>query len=131
MLAKLSRPGIPRPLNILKNRVNDGALVLQDEKERLFVYINLLPTTAKRKRTVSLDGLMDTRTGEIMKGSTSGGDLFPLEGSHWHEEKFLKRGTLQSSRLIFDGRDFYLAATFQFEADEREPVGYLGVDRGC
>ncbi len=130
MLAKLSRPGIPRPLNILKNRVSDGALVLQDDKGRLFAYINLLPRTAKRKRTVSLDGLMDTRTGEIMKGSTSGGDLFPLEGSRWHEEKFLQRGTLQSSRLIFDGRDFYLAATFQFEADEREPVGYLGVDRG-
>jgi IS605 OrfB family transposase len=130
LLAKLSRPGIPRPLNILKNRVSDGALILQDDKGRLLAFINLLPRTANRKRTVSLDGLMDTRTGEIMAGSTSGGDLFPLEGSRWHAEKFLSRGTLQASRLIYDGRDFYLAATFQFEAPVREPTAYLGVDRG-
>ena len=123
LLAKLSRPGIPRPLNILKNRVGDGALILQDDKGRLFAYINLLPRTAKRKRTVSLEGLMDTRTGEIMAGSTSGGDLFPLEGSRWHTEKFLSQGTLQSSRLIYDGQDFYFAATFQFEAPVRQTTG--------
>ena len=73
---------------------------------------------------------MDTRTGEIMAGSTSGGDLFPLEGSRWHTEKFLSQGTLQSSRLIYDGQDFYFAATFQFEAPVRQTTGYLGVDRG-
>ena len=49
MLAKLCRPGIPRPLNILKNRVDDGALILEDDKGRLFAFINLLPRTAKRK----------------------------------------------------------------------------------
>lgn len=130
MLAKLSRPGVPRPLNILKNRVSDGALLLRDEKGRLLAFINLLPGTAKRKREVKLDGLTDTRTGEVMKGKTSGGDVFPLEGSDWHTRKFLERGTLQSSRLIFDGKDFYFACTFQYEPESREPVLYLGVDRG-
>lgn len=130
LLAKLSRPGIPRPLNILKNRVGDGALILRDDKGRLFAFINLLPRTAKRKRRVDLKGLMDTRTGEIMQGSTAGGDLFPLEGGQWHMTKFMKCGTLQSSRLIFDGRDFYFAGTFQFENPAREPAAYLGVDRG-
>ncbi len=66
MLAKLSRPGIPRPINILKNRVSDGALLLEDQKGRLFVFINLLPSTAKRKHPVDLTGLIDTRTGEVM-----------------------------------------------------------------
>jgi len=130
LLAKLSRPGLPRPLNILKNRIGDGALLLQDDNGRLFVFINLLPKTAKRKRKVDLTGLIDTRTGEIMQKSTSSGDIFPLECGKWHDEKFLKQGTLQSSRLIYDGKDFYFAATFQFEAPLREPTNYIGVDRG-
>lgn len=130
LLAKLSRPGIPRPLNILKNRVDDGALLLRDEKGRLFAYINLLPNDAKRKRHVDLTGLIDTRTGEVMSRKTAGGDLFPLEGSVWHTQKFLERGTLQSSRLIYDGREFYFAATFQFEVPVRQATMYLGVDRG-
>jgi len=130
LLAKLSRPGLPRPLNILKNRISDGALLLQDERGRLFVFINLLPKDAKRKHQVDLTGLIDTRTGEIMRQRTGGGDIFPIECGRWHDEKFLKRGTIQSSRLIYDGKDFYFAATFQFEAPVREPTTYLGVDRG-
>ena len=128
--ASLSRPGLPRPLNILKNRVSDGALILQDEKSRLFVFINLLPNSAKRKKHVDLTGLTDTRTGEVMKGKTSSGDIFPLEGSLWHSTKFLKQGTLQSSRVIYDGHEFYFAATFQFESPVRETKNYLGIDRG-
>lgn len=130
MLAKLSRPGIPRPLNILKNRFEDGALILRDDKGRLFAFINLLPKTAKRKRPVDLTGLVDTRTGEVMSSKTSGGDLFPLEGGQWHTTKFMERGTLQSSRLIHDGKDFYLACTFGFKAPVRQTSTYLGVDRG-
>jgi IS605 OrfB family transposase len=130
LLATLSRPGLPRPLNILKNRVDGGALILKDHVGRLFVFINLLPKSAKRKRQVDLSGLSDTRTGEVMSRKTSGGDIFPLEASEWHNEKFLSKGTLQSSRLIYDGKDFYFAATFQFEAPVREPVNYLGIDRG-
>jgi IS605 OrfB family transposase len=130
LLASLSRHGLPRPLNILKNRVSDGALILQDGKGRLFAFINLLPKTAKRKRQVELTGLCDTRTGEVMKGKTSSGDIFPLECGIWHSEKFLTRGTLQSSRVIYDGADFYFAATFQYETDLRNPQNYLGIDRG-
>jgi putative transposase len=130
MLAKLSRPGIPRPLNILKNRINDGALILQDDKGRLFAFINLLPAAAKRKRQVDLTGLVDTRTGEVMSTRTSTGDLFPLEGGQWHMKKFMERGILQSSRLIFDNQDFYFACTFQFDSTVREPTTYLGIDRG-
>ena len=112
LLAKLSRPGLPRPLNILKNRIGDGALLLQDDNERLFVFINLLPKQAKRKRQVDLTDLIDTRTGEIMQKKTASGDIFPLECGQWHDDKFLKRGTIQSSRLIYDDQDFYYAATF-------------------
>tara|TARA_R110000823_G_scaffold119796_7_gene244041 strand:- start:3732 stop:5252 length:1521 start_codon:yes stop_codon:yes gene_type:complete len=130
LLARLSRPGIPRPLNILANRVNDGGLILEDDKGRLFAFINLLPKTAKRKRAVDLSELVNTRTGEIMTQKTSSGDIFPLEGSKWHNTKFMKRGTLQSSRLIYDGADFYFACSFRFASTVRETSAYLGVDRG-
>ena len=130
LLVSLSRPGLPRPLNILKNRIGDGALILRDGQGRLFAFINLLPNTAKRKRQVDLTDLLDTRTGEVMKGKTSSGDIFPLECGSWHSEKFLTRGTLQSSRIIYDGTDFYFAATFQYDTDLRDPQNYLGIDRG-
>ena len=130
LLASLSRPGLPRPLNIIKNRVSDGALILQDDKGRQFVFINLLPNNAKRKHQVDLTNLFDTRTGVVMKGKTSSGEIFPLEGSSWHTQKFLQRGTLQSSRVIYDGTEFYFAASFQFEAPIRDPQNYLGIDRG-
>ena len=114
----------------LKNRVHDGALILKDDEDRLFAFINLLPQSAKRKRQVDLNGLIDTRTGEIMSRKTSSGDIFPLEAGAWHSQKFLSKGTLQSSRLIYDGTDFYFAGTFQFEAPVREPENYLGIDCG-
>lgn len=129
-LARLNRPGFPRPLNILKNRPSDGALLLKDENGRLLAYINLLPKEARRKRLVDLTGLMDTRTGEIIKTKTGGGDIFPISCGKWFEEKFLNRGTLQSSRLIYDGHDFYFACTFQFSVPIRSPSTFLGVDRG-
>lgn len=144
LLAKLDRPGIPRPLNILKNRVSDGALILKDAKDRLFAFINLLPEDAKhlrilrdarknvgKKAAVDFTGFVDTRTGKFPDTKTTKcGDVFPLECGSWHFDKFMDKGKLQSSRLIFDGKEFFLACTFRFESPVREPERYLGVDRG-
>ena len=130
ILKKPPKPGLPRPLNILANRVGDGALILEDGKGRLFAYINLLPATARRASEVNFDGLIDTRTGEVMKGKTKSGEIFPLECGVWHIEKFLKKGRIQSSRLIHDGKDFYFYASFGFEAEIIEPTNFMGVDRG-
>jgi hypothetical protein len=95
-LARLSRPGLPRPLSVYKNRISDGALLLEDDMGRRFLYLNLLSKTSRLKKKITFEGLVDLRTGEVMKGSTSGGAIFPLESSVWHEEKFLKRGIMQS-----------------------------------
>jgi hypothetical protein len=51
LLATLSRPGLPRPLNILKNRVDGGALILKDHVGRLFVFYQPAPEKCKTKTT--------------------------------------------------------------------------------
>ena len=126
----LQKPGIPRPISILTNRAEDGALILMNDAKRLFVFINLLPKKSRFAKEVDLTGLIDTRTGKIMSRKTSCGILCPLECSQWHIDKLLSKGRIQSSNLIFDGKDFYFAASFKFTSEVRQPVNYLGVDQG-
>jgi IS605 OrfB family transposase len=130
-LALARRAGTPRPLNILNNRIKDGALILKDEKGRLAAFINLFPKSSRFATCISLKGFTDTRTSRKMTGKTSTGALFPLECGDWHIENFLSGPKIQSSRLIREGDAYYFAATFRFSRTALpEPVNFLGVDRG-
>ena len=121
----------PRPLRILRNSFNAGMLLLEDDKKRLFAWINLHPVTSRYAKKKEIDGLVNVRTGEVMKFSSKIGELFPLECSDWHYDAFIKRGHIQSSMVFCRGDTFYLAVTFGFEAEEDiKTETVLGVDRG-
>lgn len=131
-LMRESRPPRVRPLSIYKNRPGDGALIVADNKGRLFTYVNLLPRNARRARPVVLEGLVDIRTGEIMSGRYGSGALLPISLGGWQRDKFLKAGTMQSAKLKYDeaADAFFLIATFKYEAEAVEPENLLGVNRG-
>lgn len=129
-LLRQQRAGSLRPLSVYRNRPTDGGLMLSDNKGRLFVFINLLPRGARRGRAVTLDGLIDIRTGAEVRGSFRTGILLPLEFGAWQRDKFLRGGMLQMMRLIQSGDDFYIAATFKFEVPPVDTPNFLGVYRG-
>lgn len=129
-LLRQPRTGSLRPLSVYRNRPTDGGLMLSDGKGRLFVFMNLLPRGARRGRAVTLDGLIDIRTGVEVRGSFRTGILLPLEFGAWQRDKFLRGGMLQMMRLIQSGDDFYIAATFKFEVPAVDTPNLLGVHRG-
>ncbi|MDJ1463037.1 hypothetical protein [Nitratireductor sp. GZWM139] len=129
-LLRQQRAGSLRPLSFYRNRPTDGSLVLSDGKGRLFVFMNLLPRGARRGRVVTLDGLIDIRTGTEVRGSFRTGILLPLELGAWQRDKFLRSGMLQMMRLIKSEDGFYIAATFKFEAPAVDTPNFLGVHRG-
>lgn len=132
-MARARHAGTARPLGIYKNRVDDGMLILSDDNDRLFAYINLISSKSRYAHRVDMTGLIDTRTGEVMmkNAKPAQGVLVPLQSSVWHQRKFLENATLQSGKLIKEGDEYFIACSFKFSAPPRpDPVNYLGVDRG-
>jgi len=129
--AMSSRPrsNDPRPLSIMRNDYR-GTILLEDDKARLFAWINLHGQKSRFYRPVTVANMVNTRNGEIVSFKRQGGDLFPLECSKWHYQRFIKEGQLQSSKLIFRKDSFYLACTFEFIREDIDCVTYLGIDRG-
>jgi len=127
-----SKPGTndPRPLSIMRNDFTRGVKLLQDDKGRLFAWINLHPKQSRFAKKVVVRDMIDTRTGEMCSLSSITGSLFPLECSDWHFDAFIRTSTIQSSKIIYRGGEFYLACTFEFKTEPLETETYLGVDRG-
>ena len=130
--AMSSRPrsNDPRPLSIVRNDPR-GTVLLEDDKARLFAWINLHGLErAGLYSPVTVANMVNTRNGEIVSFKRQSGDLFPLECSKWHYQRFIKEGQLQSSKLIYRKDSFYLACTFEFVREDIDCVTYLGIDRG-
>lgn len=128
-LSSKARTNDPRPLSILRNDYR-GAMLLEDDKGRLFAWINLQGKDSRFATKVVVTNMVNTRTGEIVNFTSKLGCLMPLECGQWHYERFIKQGTLQSSKLIYRKDEFFLACTFEFETEDIECVTYLGIDRG-
>ena len=120
----------PRPLNFERSNFKNGVLLLADDKNRLFVWMNLYPQDSRYAHKVVIKDMVNTRTGALVSRRSTTGDLFPLACGKWHYEAFIRRGRLQSAKLIKRDDDFFLAGTFEFESDYRETDTYLGIDRG-
>ena len=126
-MSKLSKSKL-RPLSFYKSRISDGFLLFEDQKGRLFAFLNLWSKNDVRAHKISID-MINTRSGENFRTTTSTGMLLPLECSNWHKEA-LQKGQSKSSKLFESEGQYYLAVSFQFETERREPTCYLGVDRG-
>lgn len=132
LMATKPRTGDPRPLFIPQNDKTRGALLLTDDRKRLFAWINLHPKHSRFAAVRKVGDLVNTRTGEVMSFGSKTGELFPLECSQWHFDKFISKGRIQASRLIYRGSNFYLACTFEYyeKVEQIQAVTLLGVDRG-
>lgn len=128
-LGSKARTNDPRPMSIYRNDKR-GTMLLEDDKGRLFAWVNLHGQDSRFATKVVITNMVNTRTGEIVNFTSKLGCLMPLECGQWHYERFIKQGTLQSSKLIYRRDEFFLACTFEFETEDIECVTYLGIDRG-
>ena len=121
-----------RPMSIYRNDTDlaRSTLLLEDDKGRVFAWLNLHNSKSRFAQKVVLKDMVDLRTGELINKSSVTGDIFPLEFSNWHLEKFVRCGAMQSSKLIYRNKDFYLACTFKSSATDIDTINFLGVDRG-
>ena len=128
-LSSKARTNDPRPLSIMRNN-RRGTMLLEDDKGRLFAWVNLHGQHNRFARDVVVTNMVNTRTGEIVNFKSKLGCVMPLECSQWHFQRFIKQGQLQSSKLIYRKEQFFIACTFEFVAADIECVTYLGIDRG-
>ncbi len=117
-----------RPISYVRHRTGGGFMILADKKGRLFAFADLWKAKDKRAKKINID-MIDTRTGEPFKISTSIGMLLPLECSDWHKTA-LKNGKAKSAKLYLRDNEFYLAVAFEYEVEKREPTLTMGIDRG-
>ncbi|MCJ8321439.1 MAG: zinc ribbon domain-containing protein [Colwellia sp.] len=123
--------GMPRPLNWLRSRPNDGAMLLKDDKNRFFIYLNTHSSKSKfaiNKTTIS--NMVDTRSGELTSFSSRTGILLSLELSQWHQSEFIEKAQAKSYKLVKRDDGYFLSISFEFEVDAIMPITTLGVDRG-
>ena len=114
-------------------------LFLWDEKtNRYLIWLNLHPEGSRHAKPVTVQNLVDKRTGKIVSFTSSTGAIFPLElGQSFHEAAFVNKGRPQSAKLVHrsdrSGRpsdDFEVHITFEWQTLKREPICWLGIDRG-
>lgn len=137
-----AKAGKYRPMLFAVNRKNDGFLLLADPANgRLYAFLNLVPSESRfakltefeqRERSSRrIDGLVNQRTGEIVRFTSTTGCLFPLEfGRDFQSVEFLQKGSPLSAKLIKTDDRYELHVTFEFEPERIEPRHVLGVDRG-
>jgi len=120
-----------RPMSIYRNdSLSRSTLLLGDEKGRIFVWLNLHNAESRFARKVQIKDMVNLRTAELMNKTSSAGDLFPVACSNWHLDKFVRAGTMQSSKLIYRNNAFFVACTFRLSTEDIDTINYLGVDRG-
>ncbi len=136
------KAGLTRPILFLKNRISDGFLILFDEtKNRYLIYLNLFGKNSRFAEKISLRGLVDIRSGEIMTKTNQTGLLFPIKFSDkfqfqefldraGQKQKFNREVQSASAKLMHRHGRYEVHVAFQFETPNIEPTTLLGVDRG-
>ncbi|MFD2177885.1 RNA-guided endonuclease InsQ/TnpB family protein [Veronia pacifica] len=117
-----------RPLSFYKYRVSDGFMLLADDKNRVFTFLNLWGARDKRATRLVMD-MVDTRTGEPFKTSTGTGLLMPLAYSDWHTDA-ITVGNAKSAKLYERGGEYYLAVAVEYVVERRETSAVMGIDCG-
>jgi len=125
--------GMPLPITWLRTRVSDGALILKDDLNRFFVYLNTHSSKSKfsdKNNKTIIENLVNVRTGEIVSFASTTGILLPLVLSDWHKKEYIEKANAKSYTLIKSESGYRLAVAFEFEVDAIETNTLLGVDRG-
>lgn len=137
-IARLSRPPRLRPVNYYGNNRSFYLFLWDEVRNRYCVWLNLHPETSRHAKPVTVNNLVDMRTGEIVNFTSKTGALFPLEcGNSFHDQAFIKRGRPQSAKVVHRTErsgaptdDFEVHVTFEWQTPKVEPALWLGIDRG-
>jgi hypothetical protein len=138
-LLRRVRRGKLRPLNFAKVKFSDGFLLLRNEDTgRICAWLNLFPANSRFAKPVTVAGMTNLQTGEIVSFKSRTGVLLPLEMGHaYHRKTFVdrndgQRARPQSARLIYrqDEDAYELHVSFEWKTEAVETHCWLGVDRG-
>lgn len=144
-MAREQKRGNLRPVQFTRNRISDGFLLLwNDQTNRYYIYLNLHQSQSRhgKKNQLSIDGLIDLNTGEVIKKKTALGALFPVEFGRKHQaNRFVDLSKMsgsprlakpESAKLVKRGNDYEIHVSFAHEAWKIIPNEnqYLGIDRG-
>ena len=141
-LARVSKPGVYRPVLFAKNRIGDGFLLLRDEQtKRYFIWLNLVPSSSKFAKLTAAESkvgscrkvsnLVNMRTGEVISFSSKTGCLFPIEfGRDYQDAEFLESGSPLTAMLLRRDKGYFVHIAFEFKKKAISPTTFMGVDRG-
>lgn len=121
-----------RPLNFLKTRSTDGAMILMDELQRYYVYLNLYPKNSRYATSCEIKNMLHVRSGEVVNFKSKTGFLFPLNLSKdFNQKEFMEKGQPKSYKLVKKDQNKYeLHVAYEIEVETLETQTYLGIDRG-
>lgn len=133
------------PVHIIRAR--DFALLWDEQKDRYFVWLKLLPNKSpaspQEPTVINQDNLIDINTGKPLKYKGRSAFLFPIElgrrndNWHWQYQKFIKptmegQADIKTAKLVRspDG-EYFIHISFDVDIPAPyTPQAYLGVNRG-
>lgn len=139
-----NKSGVMRPLLFLKNRINDGFLILYDKtKDKYFIYLNLYSQDSRFAKPINLGGLTDIRTAQTFPDQriNKTGLLFPINFARefqlmefmdrdYQYQEFQRHVKSASAKLSEKDGRFEVHVSFEFKIRKLKTKHYLGVDRG-
>lgn len=137
-IARLAKSPRLRPVSYYGNTIGFYLFLWDEAADRYFIWLNLRPEHSRYAKPVSVRNLVDMRTGEMTSFTSKTGALFPLEmGQSFHDAAFIKKGKPQSVKIVHKTErngepcdEFEVHVTFELMTPEREPVRWIGIDRG-
>lgn len=138
--------GSVMPIHYTRSR--DFRILADRNRERFFVWLQLLPTRhpLAEKLVIDQENLVDINTGEVFKRKGGTALLIPLEVGrrnddwYWQYHNFLipviqGQARIKSAKLIRQENngdsEYFLNVSFAFDCpDLYTPESYLGIDRG-
>ena len=130
LMATKPYDGMPRPLSWYASRFSDGAMILQDDKNRFFVYLNTHSSKSKFKDKTVIKNMANTRTGEVISFASATGILVPLELSKKQQEEFIYKAQAKSYKVFKRADGYYLATSFEYDVEDVPVETFMGIDRG-
>ena len=147
-----AKAGTHRPILFTRRRLKDGFLLLKHkEKDRFYVFLNLYGAKShyakKRKdkgRKVDLSHYQSIVADEKIGQNTDTGLVFPINfGKHYQYDQFLRwcvenpageidppKITPKTAKLLKRDDRFEIHVAFEIIRTKKEPLTWLGVDRG-
>ena len=140
-----AKAGTYRPIIFPRRQLNDGFLLLKHkEKDRFYVFLNLYKATSRYARKVDLSHYQSIVATDKLKQKNTTGLVFPINfGKDYQYDQFLRwcvenpageidppKITPKTAKLLKRDDRFEVHIAFEIIRTKKEPLTWLGVDRG-